>query len=106
MTLLRPMRPLGLVCAALLVTAASPAFAVNRDMVQLQTQVQQLQEAVAHLQQSNDERMGVLRDLVQQSADSVNKMSLAVESLHQKLNAQQELERKGRPGLRPGAEPQ
>ena len=58
-------------------TAASPAFAVNKDMVQLQTQVQQLQDAVAHLQQSNDERMGVLNDLVQQSADSVNKMSLA-----------------------------
>jgi tol-pal system protein YbgF len=70
--------------------AATPAFAVNKDMVQLQTQVQDLQEAVAHLQQSNDERMGVLRDLVQQTADSVNKMSVAIETLQQQMRTQQE----------------
>lgn len=70
--------------------AATPAFAVNKDMVQLQTQVQDLQEAVAHLQQSNDERMGVLKDLVQQTADSVNKMSVVVETLQQQMRTQQE----------------
>ncbi len=43
--------------AALLI-CSSPAFAVSKDMVQLQTQIQQLQDAVARLQQSNDERMG------------------------------------------------
>jgi tol-pal system protein YbgF len=84
-------RTVRLACVAVLVALpAYPAHAVNRDMVQLQTQVQQLQDAVQHLQQSNDERMGVLRDLVQQSADSVNKMSLTVDALQQKLNAQQE----------------
>jgi TolA-binding protein len=61
--------------------ASLPAHAVNKDMIQLQTQVQQLQDAVARLQQSNDERMGVLKDLVQQSADSINKMSVAVDGL-------------------------
>ncbi len=70
--------------------AATPAFAVNKDMVQLQTQVQDLQEAVAHLQQSNDERMGVLKDLVQQTADSINKMSVTVETLQQQMRTQQE----------------
>ena len=85
------LHPVRIACAALLLALpASPAHAVNRDMVQLQTQVQQLQDAVQHLQQSNDERMGVLRDLVQQSADSVNKMSQVVDALQQKLNAQQE----------------
>lgn len=74
----------------LLALAASPAFAVNKDMVQLQTQVQELQDAVARLQQSNDERMGVLKDLVQQTADSVNKMSLSIETLQQQAKAQQE----------------
>jgi TolA-binding protein len=34
--------------------------------------------------------MGVLRDLVQQTADSVNKMSVAVESLQQQMHTQQE----------------
>lgn len=91
MTLHRTLSPARIACAAvLLALPASPAFAVNRDMVQLQTQVQNLQDAVTHLQQSNDERMGVLRDLVQQSADSVNKMSLAVDALEKKLNAQQD----------------
>ena len=82
------------VAAALLAVAAlccaSPAFAVSKDMVQLQTQIQQLQDAVARLQQSNDERMGVMKDLIQQSADSINKMSAVVESLQKQMQAQQE----------------
>jgi len=85
---LKPTRLAGAVLA--LALAATPAFAVNKDMVQLQTQVQQLQDAVARLQQSNDERMGVLKDLVQQNADSVNKMSLAVEALQQLMRTQAE----------------
>ena len=73
-----------------LALAATPGFAANKDMVQLQTQVHDLQDAVAHMQQSNDERMGVLKDLVQQNADSVNKMSLAVEALQKQMQSQQE----------------
>ena len=77
--------------AALLILffASTPAFAVNKDMVQLQTQVQQLLDAVARLQQSNDERMGVLKDLVQQSADSVNRMTQNMDALQKQLAAQQ-----------------
>jgi tol-pal system protein YbgF len=82
--------------AAVLLLFVSPAFAeggagggVNKDMVQLQTQVQQLLDAVARLQQSNDERMGVLKDLVQQSADSVNKMSVTIDTLQRQMAAQQ-----------------
>ena len=80
-------------CAVLLAAAlfcGSPAFAVSKDMVQLQTQVQQLQDAVARLQQSNDERMGVMKDLIQQSADSINKMGVTVDALHRQLQTQQE----------------
>ncbi|HEY0263640.1 MAG TPA: tetratricopeptide repeat protein [Granulicella sp.] len=76
---------------ALLLTV-TPAFAANKDMIQLQTQVQQLQDAVARLQQSNDERMGVMKDLVQQTADSVNRMSATVESLQRNMQTQQETE--------------
>jgi len=91
MTSHRAMKQIRIASALLAFTlAATPAFAVNKDMVQLQTQVRDLQEAVAHMQQANDERMGVLKDLVQQTADSVNKMSVAVEGLHQKINSQQE----------------
>jgi tol-pal system protein YbgF len=84
---------LRLVAAAVLVAAvfcAEPAFAANKDMIQLQTQVQQLQDAVARLQQSNDERMGVLKDLVQQSADSVNKMAASLDAVQKQMQTQQE----------------
>jgi len=80
----------GAVLAATLLLPASPAFAVSKEIVQLQTQVQQLQDAVARLQQSNDERMGVMKDLVQQSADSVNRMSSNIDTLQKQLQARQE----------------
>ena len=65
-----------------------PAFAVSKEIIQLQTQVQTLSDQVARLQQSIDERMGVMRNLVEQSADSVNKMSVTVNELQQKSQAQ------------------
>ena len=76
--------------AAIAFFPSSPAFAVNKDMVQLQTQVQELQDAVARLQQSNDERMGVLKDLVQQSADSVNKMGTNLNAVQKQMQTQQD----------------
>ena len=80
------------VASALLFVGLStaPAHAVNKDMIQLQTQVQQLQDAVARLQQSNDERMGVLKDLVQQTSDAVNKMSVAMDGVALKVQNQQD----------------
>jgi TolA-binding protein len=85
---------LHLLSVALLVAVtfcASPAaFAVSKDMVQLQTQIQQLQDAVARLQQSNDERMGVMKDLIQQSADSINKMGANVDAMRKQLQTQQD----------------
>jgi tol-pal system protein YbgF len=86
----KPIRPACVVLLAAALFCGSPAFAVNKDMVQLQTQIQQLQDAVARLQQSNDERMGVMKDLIQQSADSINKMSVTVDALHRQLQTQQE----------------
>jgi tol-pal system protein YbgF len=64
------------------------AFAVSKEMVQLQTQVQQLQDMVQHLQTSNDERMGVIVNLVQQNTDNVNRMMGAVNNLQATLKAE------------------
>jgi tol-pal system protein YbgF len=89
----RTVKPIRLCSVALLAAAlfcSAPAFAVNKDMVQLQTQIQQLQDAVARLQQSNDERMGVMKDLIQQSADSVNKMAVTLDAMHKQMQAQQD----------------
>src|ERR1700727_2177876 len=87
---IKPIRRASTLLLAAVVLCGSPAFAVNKDMVQLQTQIQQLQDAVARLQQSNDERMGVMKDLIQQSADSVNKMAVTLDALHKQMQAQQE----------------
>jgi tol-pal system protein YbgF len=67
-----------------------PAFAVSKEMVQLQTQVQQLQDALQHLQTSNDERMGVIVNLVQQNTDNVNRMMAAVNNLQATLKLEGE----------------
>jgi len=64
---------------------ALPCLAANKDMIQLQTQVQSLQDQVARLQQSMDMNMGVMKNLVEQSADSVNKMNATVNDLQNKM---------------------
>jgi tol-pal system protein YbgF len=68
---------------------AAPAWAVNKDMVQLQTQVQQLQEQMTAMQRSFDERMGVMKNLVEQDTDAVNKVAGALNSLQTTLQGQQ-----------------
>jgi len=67
----------------------TPARAANKDMVQLQTQVQQLQEQMSRMQQTFDERMGVMKNLVEQSTDAVNKISAAITTLQTSLEKQQ-----------------
>jgi len=78
-------------CALLLVFAlgVAPAWAVNKDMVQLQTQVQQLQEQMTAMQRAFDERMGVMKNLVEQDTDAVNKVAAALNALQVTLQKQQ-----------------
>jgi len=76
---------LSLILAVLLLAPSSPVFAANKDMIQLQTQVQSLQDQVARLQQSMDMNMGAMRNLVEQSADSVNKMNATVTDLQNRM---------------------
>jgi tol-pal system protein YbgF len=81
--------PLSAVAALSLLLPAPPAHAVSKEMIQLQTQVQQLQDMLQRLQQSNDERMGVLQHLVEQTADSVNRMSQTLNTLQQQVQTQE-----------------
>ncbi len=78
----------ALLITALLLTCVHPAFGVSKEIIQLQTQVQTLSDQVSRMQQSIDERLGVMRNLVEQSADSVNKMSVAVTDLQRKTQTQ------------------
>jgi tol-pal system protein YbgF len=77
----------GLLCALALLSL--PAWGVSKEMVQLQTQVQQLQEQMTAMQRSFDERMGVMNNLVQQDSDAVNKVSTAITALQESLQKQQ-----------------
>jgi tol-pal system protein YbgF len=67
----------------------TPAWAVSKEMIQLQTQVQQLQEQMTAMQRSFDERMGVMQHLVEQDADAANKAVTALNALQATLQKQQ-----------------
>jgi tol-pal system protein YbgF len=64
------------------------AHAASKEIIQLQTQVQQLQDSLLQMQQANSEKMGVLQHLVEQTADSVNKMSSTMDTLAQTVKTQ------------------
>jgi tol-pal system protein YbgF len=78
---------LGLVTG--LLGAAAPAWGVNRDVIQLQTQVQTLQDQMTHMQQAFDERIGVMKNLVEKDTDAINKATAALNNLQTTLEKQQ-----------------
>ena len=79
----------------LALVAATPLFAVNKEMVQLQTQVSELQQQMTTMKQSFDERMGVMQHLIEQSTDNINRMGTSVDNL-QKTVQQQASDTSGR----------
>jgi len=76
------------VLALLLTLAPASARATSKDMIELQTQVQQLLDMVQRLQSTMDTKFGVVQHLAEQTADNANQMTAAVTALQQKLNAQ------------------
>jgi tol-pal system protein YbgF len=78
-----------LLLAAMLMTAP-PAHAASKEIIELQTQVQQLLDMMQRLQSTVDSRFGLVQHLVEQSTDSVNQMNATVSALQQKVNAQTE----------------
>jgi len=77
---------------ALLLTfwmGTAPAWGVSKEIIQLQTQVQQLQEQMTAMQRGFDERMGVMKNLVEQDTDAVNKVANALNALQTTLQKQQ-----------------
>jgi tol-pal system protein YbgF len=69
--------------------AVSPAWGASKEMIQLQTQVQQLQEQMTAMQRSFDERMGVMKNLVEQDTDAINKATGALTALTATVQKQQ-----------------
>jgi len=78
--------------AALLVVAciapSASAADTKSQLVQIQTQLQIMQDNMTQMKQSFDERMGVMKDMMTQQVDNVNRMGAAVQSLQKTLGAQ------------------
>jgi tol-pal system protein YbgF len=66
-----------------------PAWGVSKEMVQLQTQVDALQQQMTNMRQSFDERMGIMKNLLDQNTDTINKAATAVTNLQNTLQKQQ-----------------
>src|ERR1700746_1969716 len=82
-----PAKVLALTAAVWL--AAMPTYGASKEMIQLQTQVQQLLEQMNTMKQGFDERMGVMKNLVEQNTDAANKTTAAINALQQTLQKQQ-----------------
>ena len=78
-----------LALVSILWVAKAPAWGVSKEIIQLQTQVQQLQEQMTAMQRSFDERMGVMNNLVQQNSDAMNKLVASLNNLQTTLQKQQ-----------------
>ena len=81
--------PLILALLAALIFSTIPAWGASKEIIQLQTQVQALQDQMSRMQQAFDERMGVMKNLVEQDTDTVNKVATAVANLQASLEKQQ-----------------
>ncbi len=79
--------PASALIALALFVPAHPAHAVSKEIIQLQTQIQALQDALQGVQRSNSEQMGVLQHLVEQSNDNINKMTQQLNALQAKVDA-------------------
>jgi tol-pal system protein YbgF len=77
---------------ALLLAAccALPARAADTksQLIQIQTQLQIMQDNMTQMKQSFDERMGVMKDMMVQQTENVNKMNTAVQNLQKVLGQQ------------------
>lgn len=74
--------------AAILALAPMRAHAASKEIIALQTQVQQLLDMVQRMQSTMDTKFGVLQHLVEQTADNSNQMTQTANALQQKLNQQ------------------
>ena len=81
---------LALSSAFFIVLSIPSAFGANRDIIELQTEITQLQTQMTQMKQSFDERMGVMKNLLEQNTDVTNKVTTAIAALQASINKQQQ----------------
>ncbi len=74
---------------SILTLGVTPVWGANKEIVELQTRVEQLQQQMTSMQRSFDERMGSMKTLVEQDTDAVNKATAAVAALQASIQKQQ-----------------
>ena len=75
---------------ALFTAWIAPAYGASKEIIELQTQVEQLQHQMTQMKQSFDERMGVMKNLLEQNTDVTNKVTTAINGLQASINKQQQ----------------
>jgi len=78
----------AVILAIVAASAPMPAHAASKEIIELQTQVQQLLDMMQRVQSTLDARFGVLQNLAQQTADNATQMTATVNALQQKIAAQ------------------
>lgn len=83
-------RLLAAAALAFVLVPAMPAHAVSKEIVELQTQVQQLLDMVQRLQSTVDTKFALIQNLAQQTTDQVNQMTATVNALQKDLDNQEQ----------------
>jgi tol-pal system protein YbgF len=71
----------------------SPAFATDKNVIQLQVQVQQLEDSLARMHQTQDERWALTKAGMDQDAATMQKISATLAAIQSGLAAQQDSSR-------------
>ena len=79
-----------LALALMLTVGLTPSYGASKEIIQLQTQVDQLQQQMTQMKQSFDERMGVMKNLVEQNTDVANKVNTSLRDLQALITKQQQ----------------
>jgi len=68
---------------------STPAWSVSKEMVQLQASVDDLKAQMTQMSQSFNERMVVMKNLIDQNTDTMNKVGTAINNLQGLIQKQQ-----------------
>jgi tol-pal system protein YbgF len=79
---------LAVLLFALCASHTAAAADTKSQLIQIQTQLQLMQDSMARMETSFNERMGVMKDLLTQQVDNVNKMGATVQNLQKSLGQQ------------------
>lgn len=80
---------LSALACVILFMEAPQAFASNKDIIELQTEVQQLQAMLLTMQQSEEAHLGALTNMLQQTTSSVAKISTQLDAMQKSMQTTQ-----------------